>query len=161
MAGGGQLINTGIYVIQSALMAKGEEMPVAVTASESPKTRPDYFNEVEETINFVLEWADGSKLEGTSSGVQGSNHFEAESAAHRLRVDPAYSYDGLRMMMDGVPRTPIDGFFQQAAQMDAFAADVINATPSVVPGAMGRRDMRLITAIYEAARMGQRIELRS
>lgn len=159
LAGGGQLMNTGIYVIQSALMAKGEMMPVAVTAHEPPKTRPEYFNEVEETINFTLEWADGSRLEGTSSGVQGSNDFEAVAPDHRVRMAPAYSYDRLRMELDREPQPPLDGFFQQAAQMDAFAASLLNGQQTILPGAMGRRDMQIITAIYEASRTGKRVTL--
>ncbi len=159
LAGGGQLPNTGIYVIQSALMAKGGEMPVRVTASEPPKTRPDYFSEVEETINWTFEWADGSKLDGTSSGVEGSNHFAARAADHTLRLQPAFSYDRLRMTLDGDALTPLDGFNQQAHQMDAFAAVVLGHGEDIVPGEMGRRDMVLIDAIYRASASGEAVEL--
>ena len=159
LAGGGQLPNTGIYVIQSALMAKGGVMPVRVTASEPPKTRPDYFSEVEETINWTFEWADGSKLNGTSSGVEGSNFFEARGTDHRARLQPAFSYDRLRMTYDGEAMAPLDGFNQQAHQMDAFAAVVLDGGEDVVPGEMGRRDMVLIDAIYRASASGEAVEL--
>ncbi len=159
LAGGGQLPNTGIYVIQSALMAKGGKMPVKVTASEPPKTRPDYFNEVEETIHWTFEWTDGSRLEGTSSGVQGSNFFEARGEAHALRLQPAFSYDGLRMTFDGTELPPLDGFNQQAQQMDAFAAAILSNSKDIVPGEMGRRDKVLIEAIYRASATGKPVEL--
>ncbi len=159
LAGGGQLPNTGIYVIQSALMAKGGEMPVRVEASEPPKTRPDYFKEVEETIHWTFTWADGSQLDGTSSGVEGSNFFAAEAADHRLRIEPAYSYDRLRMELDGTRMAPVDGFNQQAHQLDAFAAAVLSGGEDVVPGEMGRRDMVLIDAIYRAAASGEAVRL--
>ncbi|MBC8011565.1 MAG: Gfo/Idh/MocA family oxidoreductase [Burkholderiales bacterium] len=155
LAGGGQLPNTGIYVIQSALMAKGGEMPVKVTASEPPKTRPDYFHEVEETINWTFEWADGSRLEGTSSGVQGTNFFEARGGEHALRLQPAFSYDKLRMTFAGEELTPLDGFNQQAHQMDAFAATILSGGKDIVPGEMGRRDMVLMEAIYRASATGE------
>jgi glucose-fructose oxidoreductase len=159
LAGGGQLLNVGIYVIQSACMAAGEELPVAISASEPPKKRPELFNEVEETINFTMEFANGSVCDGVSSGDFGANHFQALAPRHSLRIAPAFSYDGLRLRLDGEPVEPVDGFFQQAAQMDAFAADVINGTPSIVPGEMGLRDMRIIEAIYEASATGKKVML--
>ena len=159
LAGGGQLPNTGIYVIQSALMAKGGVMPVTVSASEPPKTRPDYFNEVEETINWTFTWADGSTLDGTSSGVQGSNLFAATAADHSLRIEPAYSYDRLRFTLDGKAAAPLDGFNQQAHQMDAFAAAVLTGGEDIVPAAMGRRDMVLIDAIYRSSASGKPVTL--
>ena len=148
-------MNVGIYVIQSALMAQGEEMPVAITAHEPPKVRPDFFDEVEETMNFVLEFADGSRCVGQSSGEIGSNFFDARGPAQHVHLEPAYSYDGLRMTVDGKQQEPLDGFNQQAAQMDAFAACVLNDEPSIVPAEMGLRDIRITSAIYAAAASGK------
>lgn len=158
LGGGGQLMNVGIYVIQSALMAKGEEMPVAISAHEPPKLRPDFFDEVEETMKFTLEFADGSKCEGMSSGEIGANHFEAKGKT-RVRLSPAYSYDGLRMTVGNKQLTPLDGFNQQAHQMDGFVAAILKNEPSIVPGQMGMRDIRITSAIYEAARTGKRVLL--
>jgi glucose-fructose oxidoreductase len=151
--------NVGVYVIQSALMAMGEAMPVAITAYEPPKVRPDFFEEVEETMRFTLEFADGSTCEGMSSGEIGANHFEATGDATAVRLAPAFSYDGLRMTINGQELAPLDGFNQQAHQMDGFAAAILKAEPSIVPGSMGRRDIRITSAIYEAARTGQRVRL--
>ncbi len=155
LGGGGQLMNVGIYVIQSALMAKGEEMPTTVTAYEEPKSRPELFKEVEDTMRFQFEWADGSRLEGVSSGDFGQNDFVAKGSAKSVNISPAYSYGGLRMSEDDRARAPLDGFNQQAHQMDAFAADILQDQPSIVPGAMGRRDIVLTSAIYEAAASGK------
>lgn len=159
LGGGGQLMNVGIYVIQSALMAKGEEMPIAITAHEPPKVRPEFFDEVEETMKFTLEFADGSKCEGMSSGEIGANHFEAEGREAQVRLAPAFSYDGLRMTVNGIELPALDGFNQQAHQMDGFAAAVLKGEPSRVPAEMGLRDIRITSAIYEAARTGKRVLL--
>lgn len=43
--------------------------------------------------------------------------------------------------------------------MDAFAANILEDTPVIASGEMGRRDMQVITAIYEAARTGRRVEV--
>src|SRR5262249_26309792 len=63
-AGGGPLMDLGIYFIQSACMASKEAAPVAITAREGEKTRPDIFADVEEAIEWTMEFASGLKAEG-------------------------------------------------------------------------------------------------
>lgn len=48
---------------------------------------------------------------------------------------------------------------QQAKQMDAFALSLKNNKPTIVPGEMGRRDVKYINAIYEAMQSGKRITI--
>ena len=48
---------------------------------------------------------------------------------------------------------------QQAQQMDAFAEAILEDRESIIPGEMGRRDIAIIMAIYEAARTGKPVEL--
>lgn len=159
LGGGGQLMNVGIYVLQSALMAKGEMMPTTITAHEEPKSRPELFNEVEDTMRFQLDWADGSRLEGVSSGDFGQNDFIATTADKKVEIGPAYSYGGLRMSEDGAAFDPLNGFNQQAHQMDGFAAAILQNEPSIVPAAMGRRDIVLTSAIYESAATGKPVKV--
>ncbi|HJS53233.1 MAG TPA: Gfo/Idh/MocA family oxidoreductase, partial [Chitinophagaceae bacterium] len=49
---------------------------------------------------------------------------------------------------------------QQAKQMDAFAVSIKNNQPTIVPGEMGRRDVKILAAIYEAMRTGQKIPIK-
>ena len=156
LGGGGQLMNVGIYVIQSACMAKDEALPIAVRAEEPPKKRPDFFQEVEETLYFTLEFEDGSTCRGETSGQEYSNFFRAEAPEGWLEMQPAFSYGGLRMETHQGSIEPLRNFNQQAAQMDAFAQAIREGRPSTVPGEMGRRDMRIIETIYRAAETGQR-----
>ena len=44
--------------------------------------------------------------------------------------------------------------------MDDFAACILTGRQTPVPGEMGRRDVAIITAIYEAAATGKRVELK-
>lgn len=157
--GGGPLMDVGIYVIYCAAMAKNEAPPVSVTAEQPPTTRPELFDEVEEAINFTLKWADGSTCQGETSWSKSSNYYRASGDAATIELDPAYSYDGLRARIDGESLKPRDGFNQQAHQMDAFAQAILENKPSIVPGEMGRRDIRVITAIFEAVRTGKQVEL--
>ncbi|MEO7599617.1 MAG: Gfo/Idh/MocA family oxidoreductase, partial [Opitutus sp.] len=47
----------------------------------------------------------------------------------------------------------------QALQMDDFAQCVKEGRESRIPGEMGLRDMKIIEAIYESARIGKRVEI--
>jgi glucose-fructose oxidoreductase len=50
---------------------------------------------------------------------------------------------------------------QQAAHMDDFVDCIRMGRESEVNGEMGRRDMRIITAIYEAAKSGKKVPVES
>ena len=50
---------------------------------------------------------------------------------------------------------------QQARQMDDFALAIKNNRPTPVPGEMGRRDVKLLQAIYEAMRTRKRVEIKA
>jgi glucose-fructose oxidoreductase len=159
--GGGPLMDMGVYVLYASAMAKREEAPVAVTAREPAKTRPDDFSDIEETMYFTLEYADGSTCEGETSWVQPSNRFRAEGAGGWFETNPAYSYGGLRGRTSDGPLPSEAGFNQQAHQMDHDAQAILDGTPSIIPGELGRRDIAVIAAIFEAARTGQRVEVRA
>jgi predicted dehydrogenase len=48
---------------------------------------------------------------------------------------------------------------QQAKQMDDFALAIKNNRPTPIPGEMGKRDVRIIEAIYEAMNTGKKVKL--
>ena len=45
--------------------------------------------------------------------------------------------------------------------MDDFADCVLTGRNTPVSGELGRRDMQIITAVYEAARTGERVQVHS
>jgi len=57
LAGGGSLMDVGIYALQSTMYLTGEE-PVSVVASTTT-TNPTKFNDVEETVAFELKFPSG------------------------------------------------------------------------------------------------------
>jgi len=162
-SGGGPLMDVGIYVLHAACMAAGGVAPVAVTAQEIlPKSRPDIFQDVEETITWQMEFAGGGVCDARSSYAEGGNRFRAENDKGWIDFSSAYIYNGLAATTSRGPisfRHPEVN--QQALQMDAFARDVLDDRPSLVPGELGRRDMAIIEAIYTSARTGgQRTEVK-
>jgi glucose-fructose oxidoreductase len=161
LAGGGPLMDLGVYVIQESFMAAGEAPAVALTARELPKARPEFFVDVEESIEWTLEFANGAKGAGYTSYNSNRNDFRAEAAGGWYQVGPAYSYRGLKAATSRGPVTVTPPASQQALQMDAFARHVRDGAPNLVPGEMGRRDMVVVEAIYaSAAAGGKRVELK-
>ncbi len=161
LAGGGPLMDLGVYVIQETLMATGGVLPVAITARERPKQRPEFFLDVEESINWTMEFANGARAEGYTSYNDKRNDFRAEGPGGWFEAGPAYSYRGIKATTSRGPVVATALPSQQALQIDDFAVCVRDNLPSRVPGEMGRRDMVMVEAIYaSAAAGGKRIEVK-
>lgn len=156
LAGGGPLMDLGVYLIQAACMAKNGVAPAFVTARELPKTRPDISRDTEETLQWTMEWPDGAVASFTSSYQQNHDQFRAE--APRGWIDfkrNAFSYKiGAVETSRGPLKYPAPN--QQALQMDAFAQAIQSGAALPVTGEMGRRDLVIIEAIYRAMASGRR-----
>ena len=165
LAGGGPLMDLGIYAVQAACMAAGVghdgTSAIAITARERPKERPEFFRDVEETLDWNMEFANGAKGEFVTSYNGGIDKFRAEGEKGFIEFGPAFQYGGLKVTTSKGPLEPAVPPTQQAGQMDAFAQCVRDDKPSTVPGELGRRDMVIIEAIYaSAAQNGKRIEIK-
>ena len=161
LAGGGPVMDLGVYFIQAACMAGEGKAPIAVWATEGEKQKPEYFTDVEETMNMKFEFANGLIAEGSTSYNAMLNRIRAEGDKGWIQIQPAYSYGGLRAETS---KGPLDypRVNQQALQMDDFALCVKEGRDSRVPGEMGLRDNKIIDAIYESARNGgKKVELKA
>jgi glucose-fructose oxidoreductase len=157
LGGGGPLMDVGIYVVHAACMAAGGA-PLYVTAHEEPKLNPELFNEVEETITFTLEFRQGEKCEGMASFNKGANQFRLDGDKGWIDFKPAFNYRGIRCETSRGPLNyPV--IRQQSAQIDDFAECVLTGRRTRVPGELGRRDIQVLMAIYEAARTGKRVKV--
>jgi predicted dehydrogenase len=156
-AGGGPLMDIGIYCVQGALYTIGE-LPVAVSAKFRPKTDPKKFHSVEEGIEWEMDFPTGIKAVCECSYSKESNLLRAEATGGWFELEPAYEYNGLKGRTSDGPLT-LSSINQQAAQMDDFALCIQNKRESRVPGAMGLRDLRILLAIYESARTQRPVEL--
>lgn len=156
LSGGGPLMDVGVYIIQAACMAAGAT-PVAVTAHEEAKERPEFFVDVEEAIRFKLEFPNGATLDALTSYNDNANTFRAEGAQGWIEfVNNAFGYTvGEVKTSRGPLHFPAPN--QQALQMDDFADCIRTGRESEVGGEMGRRDLKIIEAIYESARTGKRV----
>ena len=156
-AGGGPLMDVGIYVIQGMCYTSGME-PIAVTAQEGKKTDFERFKEVEESLTWQFDFPGGLVGEGSSSYNDNMNFLKAEAEKGTFELTSAYNYNGQKgNTPGGIMDFPQVN--QQAKQMDGFALSVKNKQPTIVPGEMGRRDVKYLQAIYEAMRTGKKIKI--
>ena len=156
LSGGGPLMDMGVYCVHAACMAADGAAPVAVTAHEHAKTRPEVFADVEEGLDWTMEFANGAKAEFMTSYVQNVGRFRAEAEKDFMAFEPAFGYQGIKVVTSKGPLDLKSVPSQQALQMDDFAQCVRDRRQTIVPGEMGRRDMAIVEAIYKAARTGQR-----
>jgi len=160
LGGGGPLMDLGIYLIHGACMANGGN-PSSVIAQEEPKKKPELFNEVEETIRWTMNFPNGASCEARSSFNQSGNQFRVEGEKGWVDFKrSAFSYSGIECETSRGPLNypPTN---QQAVQMDDFADCILSKHDTPVPGELGRRDLQIITAIYESARTNKPVKVRT
>ena len=156
LAGGGALVDVGIYAIQASRYATGEE-PLSVTAQEV-KTDPVKFAEVDETVTWQLEFPSGCIATSATSYNASMQRLYGAATDGWFELRPAYVYGGIRGRTSEGPMN-LPNINQQAAQMDAFADCILNDRTSRVDGYEGLRDMQVIEAIYESIRAGASVEI--
>ncbi|AHM58373.1 oxidoreductase domain protein [Flammeovirgaceae bacterium 311] len=152
LAGGGPLMDMGIYAVQGACYTVGKT-PVAITAQFGEVTHPTYFYEVEQSISWSMEFDDGLVADCKSSYAENNSFLKGKAENGWWTLDPAYAYDGKKgETHEG--NLDLPNIYEQVRQMDGQAQSFRNNQPSKVPGEMGYRDMRILMAIYESARNG-------
>ena len=158
LAGGGPLMDMGIYCLQGCLYTKGQ-VPISVTAKFDPKADNELFREVEAGLSWQLQFGDGSTADCHTSYAENlSGRLRAEAANGWFELQPAFGYGGLDGKTSQSPNVlDLPNLNQQAAQMDDFAYCILNNKPTRVPGEMGLRDVQLLLAIYRAAETGQKV----
>ena len=157
LAGGGPLMDLGIYCVQGCRYTLGKE-PIAIRAQEGPKTDPEKFKTVEESLTWQMEFADGTIAECKTSYSEDMNLLRAEAENGWFELSPSYEYNGLKgKTSKGEMKFP--EINQQAKQMDDFALAVKENRPTPVPGEMGRQDVKILQAIYQAMKTGERVTI--
>jgi glucose-fructose oxidoreductase len=163
LAGGGSLMDIGIYALNACRYLTGEE-PVEVTAMTYSTPNDPRFKEVEETMVFDLRMKSGLLASCTSTYGFGINRFRVTGTKGVVESDPFLSYSDLRLAarlpgqkeMKEVKLEQVDQF---AAEMDYFAQCVRDGKEVRTPGEEGMADMKVIEALYKAAAEGKAIKV--
>jgi predicted dehydrogenase len=159
MAGGGPLMNLGVYCVQCSRYVLGEE-PVSVTAQFGPVTNKKLFTEVEESISWQLVFPGGAVCNSTSSYGCNIDRFFASAENGFFEMSPAISYGPFKgRTSEGEMNFPTIN--QQAVQCDEIAKVLLagRLLPGHIAGEEGLKDVRILQAIYQAAETGKSISL--
>ncbi|HEY6529206.1 MAG TPA: Gfo/Idh/MocA family oxidoreductase [Cellvibrionaceae bacterium] len=159
LSGGGPLMNLGIYCVQSSRYVLGEE-PLSVTAQFGPVTMPNLFKEVEESISWQLQFPSGAVSTSTTTSNCHVDRFFAAAERGFFELRPAMGYGPFKgESSQGKFDFPVIN--QQAAQLDGIASFILTnkPLPSHISGEEGRKDMKVLEAIYRAAESGKRVQL--
>ncbi len=157
LAGGGPLMDVGIYCLNACRYLTGEE-PGDLKANMSVIGNDPRFKEVEEYVAWTMKFPSGVVATcQTTYGINMPGYFHVRGSKGYLRMDPAFNYDGMRMTVHIDRREPVEERnperdpAQFPRETDHLAECILqNKTPKS-PGEEGLRDMRLMTEIYKSA----------
>ena len=157
LAGGGPLVDLGIYSIEGSIYTAGE-LPVKITAKNTTKNN-DFFKQVEGSLEWEMQFPSGYSSKCITSYEDNGNYLKAEAEKGTFELSSAFSYGGIQ------GKTPegsmsLKAVNQQALQMDDFAQCIKQDKATIVPGELGMRDVYLIRKIYEAAETGKPVLLK-
>jgi len=153
--GGGSMYDMGVYPLNATRYVTGAE-PVAVTAQQST-TRPEIYKEVDETMQFRLEFPNGAIADCETSFGKNMNTLNVKCNKGGYKLEPFQSYSGINgITTDGI-KLNASVPNQQAKQMDDDALAIINNIPVMVPGEEGWKDIVVVEAIYRSVKEKGRI----
>jgi predicted dehydrogenase len=161
MAGGGSLMDIGIYALQAARTLAGEE-PVEVSAMIHSAPSDARFVEVEENVTFQLRFPGGILASCISSYGTLLNRFRVFKTQGSAELEPALFYSGQRLRIyhgNSVEERELPRIDHFRAEMDHLSECVTSGKQPDTPGEEGLRDQRVMAAIYESARGGGTVKL--
>lgn len=155
--GGGAMYDMGVYPLNAARYASGME-PIAVTAHAST-TRPEIYTEVEETMQFELEFPGGRTATCETSFGKGMNDLKVKFERGGYTLSPFQAYSGINgATTDGIKLNAVIPN-QQARQMDDDVLVIRKKAHSLAPGEEGQKDIRIVEAIYRSVKEKKKISL--
>ena len=161
LAGGGAMMDIGIYSINGARYMIGEE-PIWVTAQET-KTDPVKFKEgVDETITFQLGFPGGAIASCLSTYTMNNlDSFFLNGEKGFAELQPSTGYGPIKGRTHKGELTK-PHTTHQTVQMDEMAGIILEGKKPIVPvdGEEGLKDLKIIDAIYEAVKTGKKVALK-
>ncbi len=147
---GGAMMDMGVYPLQAARYATGEE-PISVSA-QTFKIRPDKI-EADEVTSFQLQFPGGTVASCETGFHAAFNYLKVFCEKGWYELDPFSSYNGIKgRKSKGEFNFPQVN--QQARQMDEVAWCIMNEKPMRVTGEEGVKDMIVVEKIRESIAQG-------
>ncbi|TDQ07119.1 Gfo/Idh/MocA family protein [Pedobacter metabolipauper] len=160
LAGGGSLMDIGIYAINGSRYMVGED-PIWVTAQET-KTQPERFKEgVDETVQFQLGFPGGAIASCLSTyAMNHLDRFFLTGEKGFAELQPSTGYGPIKGRTHKGELTQPHST-HQTIQMEEMADIILSGKSPVVPvnGEEAVKDLKIIDAIYLAAKTGKRVTI--
>ena len=160
LSGGGSMMDIGIYAVNGARYMTGED-PIWVTAQET-KTDPVKFKEgIDETIQFQFGFPSGAVASCLSSyKMNNLDKFFLNGDKGFAEMQPSTNHGPIiGHTNSGELTQPITN--HQTVQMDKMAAILFDDMQPAIPidGYEAIKDLKVIDAIYLAAKTGKKIDI--
>jgi predicted dehydrogenase len=157
-AGGGSLVDVGVYCVNTIRWLTGKE-PIEASAY-SWSTDPARFSGVEESIGFQLKFPDALLVQASASyGAAQANFLKVFGEKGWAALDPAFAYDEERRLFGKIGGRWFERSFKVidefALELDVFADSIRRGHDPEPDGREGLRDVVTMQAIYRAARKGR------
>ena len=158
LAGGGSLLDLGIYPLNIIRWLTGEE-PAEYRAFVATREPGPKFASVEQSVDWLMKFPSGILAScGSSYGQSGSNFLQINGSTGHLRLEPAFVYGDAVLkytgstaageIAGGGPVTDPDQFVSETTH---FADVILHGRQPATPGEEGLADLLAIEAIYAAA----------
>jgi predicted dehydrogenase len=158
LAGGGPLMDVGIYSLNASRYLTGEE-PRDIHANASVIDQDGRFTEVEENVGWTMKFPSGIVAScNTTYGADMNGYFRVHGAKGMIELSPAFGYEDIHLKAEiyGAPSidmpSPQHGVEQFTVEADFFANCIWdNKSPGNSGGEEGLQDMKLMSEIYRSA----------
>jgi predicted dehydrogenase len=158
LAGGGSLLDVGIYCINTIRWLTSLE-PLEASAY-SWTSNPARFHEVEESISFQLKFPGDLFVQASSSfAAEKASFLQIHAEKGWAALNPAYAYNEERRLFGqigakwfGRVYKPIEEFH---LELDHLAACIRAKREPEPDGITGLRDVAIMEAIYDASKSGR------
>jgi predicted dehydrogenase len=155
LAGGGPLMDVGVYSLNACRYLTGEE-PQVISAYSSVIDKDGRFSEVEENVGWTMKFPSGVVAScNTSYGASMDGYYRVHGSKGWLNVENAFPYQGQHLtaqfrggekLDEPNPAKDPSHFTRQA---DYFSNCILNDTEPKMDGQEGLRDITYCAEIYK------------
>ncbi|HLT42794.1 MAG TPA: Gfo/Idh/MocA family oxidoreductase [Sphingobacteriaceae bacterium] len=161
LAGGGAMMDIGIYSVNGARYMIGEE-PIWVTAQETKTDHIKFKEGVDETIQFQMGFPSGAVASCLSTyNMNYLDRFFLNGEKGFAELQPSTGYGPIKGRTNkgeiGKPHV-----IHQTVQMDEMAGIILDGEKPIIPvdGEEGLKDLKIMDAIYLAVKTNQKVALK-
>ncbi len=157
LAGGGPLMDVGIYSLNACRYLTGED-PAHFEAYASVIDQDGRFDSVEENVSWTMKFPSGIVAGcNTTYGAAMPGSYRVFGSKGMLELEPAFAYEGIHMKAQIQGESPMEETeegknpSQFVVEADHFAHCINENREPKANGEEGLKDMKFIEQIYKSA----------